>query len=292
MTSGNRETPRPRDRETRQPGNPATLITIALFILLIAFRASAHDFWIEPSTFRPAVGERVTAALRVGQKLKGDPLPRIPQLIDRFFIKGESGLEGPVVGRPGADPAGIALVTDAGLRWIGYQSNPYPVALEAPKFEDYLRDEGLERIVEERKRNGQSAAPGRERFYRCAKALLDTPGGTSAASHVFDAPLGFTLELVPRKNPYTIQPGGELPLTVLFRGKPIANILVVAMSKDDPDKGVRGRTDAKGRVTLKFAHAGFWLIKAVNMEAAPADAGVDWESWWASITFDLSGSVK
>jgi len=23
------------------------------------------------------------------------------------------------------------------------------------------------------------------------------------------------------------------------------------------------------------------------MEAAPADAGVDWESWWASITFDL-----
>jgi uncharacterized GH25 family protein len=273
---------------TWQPGNPHTRLVITIVIALLASRASAHDFWIEPSTFRPAVGERVTAALRVGQKLSGDPLPRIPTLIDRFVIKGESGVEGPVVGRPGADPAGMALVADAGLHWIGYQSNPYPVALEAPKFEDYLRDEGLERIIEARKKKGQSAAPGRERFYRCAKALLDTPAG--APSHVFDSPLGFTFEIVPRKSPYAIRPGGDLPLTLLFRGKPMVNILVVAMSKDDPEKAVRARTDAKGRVTLNLAHGGFWLIKAVHMEAAPADAGVDWESWWASITFDLSGS--
>lgn len=274
-------------------GNRYPRVIVATFVAFVALRAAGHDFWIEPSTFRPAVGERVMAALRVGQKLSGDPLPRIPQLIDRFVIKGESGVEGPVVGRPGADPAGIAFVGDAGLHWIGYQSNPYPVALEAPKFEDYLRDEGLERIIEERKKNGQSAAPGRERFYRCAKSLLDTPAGAAdGPSRVFDAPLGFTLELVPRKSPYAIQAGGELPLSLLFRGKPMANVLVVAMSKDDPDKAVRARTDAKGRVTLRLAHAGFWLIKAVHMEAAPADSGVDWESWWASITFDLSGSVK
>jgi hypothetical protein len=264
-------------------------VILATFIVLLSRAASAHDFWIEPSNFRPAVGERVTAALRVGQKLSGDPLPRIPSLIDRFVIKGESGVEGPMVGRPGADPAGIALIADSGLHWVGYQSNPYPVALESPKFEDYLRDEGLETIIEARKKKGQSSAPGRERFYRCAKSLLDTSFGKP--SHVFDVPLGFTFEIVPRKNPYAIRPGGELPVTLLFRGKPMANILVVAMSKDDPEKAVRARTDSKGRVTLKLAHAGFWLIKAVHMEAAPADAGVDWESWWASITFDLSGSA-
>lgn len=258
-----------------------TRFRIALFVALLAVRASAHDFWIEPSNFHPAVGDRVTAALRVGQKLAGDPLPNIPPLIDRFVLHG-SAAERPVVGRPGADPAGIAFIAEGGQHWIGYQSNAYPVALEGPKFEDYLRDEGLERIIDARKKNGQSAAPGRERFYRCAKALLDTPG-----SSVFDAPLGFTLELVPRKNPYAMKNSGDLPLALTFRGKPIANILVVAMSKDDPAKAVRARTDAKGRVTLPLAHAGFWLIKAVHMEAAPADAGVDWESWWASITFEL-----
>jgi uncharacterized GH25 family protein len=267
---------------TRQLGNPLLLLTIVL--AFIAISASAHDFWIEPSTFHPNVGDRVTAALRVGQKLAGDPMPRIPAFIDRFVIRGESGVEGPMIGRTGSDPAGIALISDAGLHWIGYQSTPYPVALEAVKFEDYLRDEGLERIVEARKKKGQSATPGRERFYRCAKSLLETGASSSRG---FDTPLGFTLELVPRKNPYAIRPGGELPLSLSFRGKPMANILVVAMSKSDPEKAVRARTDARGRVTLPLAHAGFWLIKAVHMEAAPADAGVDWESWWASITFDL-----
>jgi len=258
-----------------------TRFSIAIFVVLLAARASAHDFWIEPSNFHPAVGDRVTVALRVGQKLAGDPLPNIPPLIDRFVVRSSAG-ERPVVGRPGADPAGIAFIGEGGLHWIGYQSNAYPVALEGPKFEDYLRDEGLERIVDARKRNGQSAAPGRERFYRCAKALLETPG-----VEAFDTPLGFTLELVLRKNPYAMKSSGDLPLALTFRGKPIANVLVVAMSKDDPANAVRARTDAKGLVTLRIPHRGFWLIKAVHMEAAPADAGVDWESWWASITFEL-----
>jgi uncharacterized GH25 family protein len=258
-----------------------TRFAIALFVALAAVRASAHDLWIEPSTSHPAVGDRVTVALRVGQKLTGDPLPNIPPLIDRFVIRGSAG-ERPVVGRAGVDPAGMVFIAEGGLHWIGYQSNSYPVALEGAKFEDYLRDEGLERIVDARKKGGQSAAPGRERFYRCAKSLLDTPGAAT-----FDAPLGFTLELVPRKNPYAMKSAGDLPLALTFRGKPIANVLVVAMSKSDPEKAVRARTDAKGRVTLPLSHAGFWLIKAVHMEAAPAAAGVDWESWWASITFEL-----
>src|SRR5947209_3734138 len=221
-----------------------TRFAIAIFVASIAVSASAHDFWIEPSTFHPAVGDRVTAALRVGQKLAGDPLPNIPPLIDRFVLRG-SAAERLVVGRAGADPAGIAFIAEGGLHWIGYQSNPYPVALEGPKFDDYLRDEGLERIVDARKKNGQSAAPGRERFYRCAKALLDTAGAA-----VFDAPLGFTLELVPRKNPYAMKSAGDLPVGLTFRGKAIANVLVVAMSKDDPSKAVRARTDEKGRATL------------------------------------------
>lgn len=272
----------------------------SIFALILFFSpalpASAHDFWIEPSSFRPAPGTHVTAALRVGQKLMGDPLPRNPTLIDRFIFKGE-GPELPMQGAPGSDPAGSVLVSEAGLAWIGYQSHPYPVSLEAAKFEEYLREEGLERIVEQRARMGQSAHAGRERFYRCAKSLLDVTPGTEGAntkrrpakSGAFDTPLGFTLELVPHKNPYALASGGELPLSVLFRGKPMPGILVVAFNKSEPEKKVSARTDARGAVKLKFARPGFWLVKAVQMEAAPPGAGVDWESWWASITFDLPG---
>jgi uncharacterized GH25 family protein len=256
---------------------------LALTIAALAPIAFAHDLWIEPSSFRPAVGERVTVALRVGQNLRGDPMPRIPALIERFILKGASR-EIPVIGRAGADPAGLTVVGEPGLQWIGYQSTPYPMTMEAQKFEAYLKDEGLERIIAERARTGQQAAPGRERFYRCAKSLLEVAGSSETP-----APLGFTLELQPRKNPYALHSGDALPLSLTYRGKPIANVLVVALRKDAPEKSVRARTDAAGRVTLRLDGAGFWLIKAVHMQAAPPDSGVDWESWWASMTFDLQG---
>lgn len=263
------------------------LVALALLVPRLAW---AHDLWIEPSTFRPAAGENVTASLRVGQKLHGEPLPLIPMLVDRFVLRGK-GADIPMNGFRGVpDPAGYVRVSEAGLHWIAYQSHAYPVVLEARKFEeDYLAAEGLERIVKERAGKGQSAAPGRERFYRCAKSLLEVPGEKRAKTPgVFDVPLGFTLELVPRKNPYAIRAGGELPLVLLFHGKPIADVLVVAMSKGDPNNAVSSRSDRKGLVTLHLDRPGFWLVKAVHMEPAPPDAGVDWESWWASITFDLS----
>ena len=216
-------------------------------------------------------------ALRVGENLSGEPMPRIPPLIERFML-GDSE----VVGRSGVDPAGVAVVAKPGPQWIGYQSKAYPLTLEGPKFEDSLKAEGLERVIAERKKKGQSAAPGRERFYRSAKSLLDVPGATAPV----DQPLGLTLELVPLRTPKS---GEALPLSLTFRGKPVGNVLVVAMRKGASERAVRARTDAKGRVTLRLADPGFWLIKAVHMEAAPPNAGVDWESWWASMTFDLQG---
>lgn len=255
-------------------------------LALIAPTAFAHDLWIEPSSFHPAVGERITVSLRVGQHLQGEPMPRIPPLIDRFMLKGESR-EIPVVGRPGADPAGMTVVGETGPQWLGYQTSAYPMTIDAQKFEAYLKEEGLERISAERAKKGQSAAPGRERFYRCAKALLDVPAANASKAKA-DVPLGFTLELIPRKNPYALRAGDTLPLSLTFRGKPIANVLVVAMRKEAPEKPVHARTDAAGRVSLRLDATGFWLIKAVHMQAA-SDAGVDWESWWASMTFDLQG---
>jgi uncharacterized GH25 family protein len=249
-----------------------SLLVVAALVVPPLF---AHDLWIEPSSFHPAVGDRLTIALRVGQDLDGEPMPRIPPLIERFTLAGID-----VGGRSGADPAGVAVVAKPGSQWIAYQSKAYPVTLDAKKFEDYLREEGLERVIAVRKKRGQSAAPGRERFYRCAKSLLDVRG----ADAPLDVPIGQTLELVPLHMPQIDQ---VLPVALSFRGKPIADVLVVAIRKGAPERVVRARTDAKGRVVLRLTDPGVWLIKAVHMEAAPPNAGVDWESWWASMTFEL-----
>src|SRR4051794_2419042 len=131
----------------------------------------AHDFWLEPSTFSPQSGQIIGVKLRVGQDLLGDPVPRMAALVNQFVFDDGGGRK-PLVGREGADPAGLLRVAEPGLLVIGYFSNPSAVELPAEKFNQYLRDEGLDGIVALRARRNQTGAAGHEVFLRCAKSLV------------------------------------------------------------------------------------------------------------------------
>ncbi len=259
------------------------VLLVAAFASLSA-RGFAHDFWIEPSTFRPALGSELAVSLRVGQDFRGDPVPRNPSLIRTFVLVSGAG-ERPVDGLPGADPAGLVKITDPGILWIGYRSGRSPVTLEAEKFEKYLSDEGLDKIVEVRKSRGESGKPGREVFSRSVKSML-VAGGPGAGAG-FDRPLGLTLELVPEKNPAAVGPEGKLPLRLLYESRPLEGALIVAMNQAEPAKKLTARTDARGKATLLLRERGVWLVKAVHMIPAPAGVDADWESVWTSLTFEV-----
>lgn len=264
-------------------------LTIALAATVLAWSATplrAHDAWIEPTAFRPGTGAIVGARLRVGQDLIGDPLPRDSTRIWQFIVE-DAGGRRPLVGRDGEDPAGWLRTNAPGLLVIGYHSNPSAVAETAEKFDQYLAEEGLEAIAAERTRRGETGAV-RELFSRCAKSLvLAGETGTTPA----ERPLGFTLELVSERNPYGLHAGQELPIRLTYEGRPLAGTLVVAINRDAPYGKLRARSDADGRVRFQLPRGGMWLIKAVHMIRAPSGAAADWESFWASLTFDLPVSA-
>jgi len=263
----------------------------ALLALLAAPALSAHDFWIEPSAFRPAIAQRVAVRLRVGQDFKGDPVPRDLKLLKRFVLVGPTmGLNGEtaVPGVPNTEPAGFLSFPAPGLYTIVYTSNPEPVQLDAGKFNDYLSQEGLESIRELRARRGQSEAPDREIFSRCAKALI-AAGDAQAAPAGWNREMGMRLELIPGENPYRLPGDQILPVRLLYDGKPLPGALVTAFTKDRPGAKISARSDAKGRVALKIDRPGTWLVKAVHMIPAPRGSGADWESFWASLTFEAPG---
>ena len=125
--------------------------------------------WIEPTTFSPQPGQIVGVRLRVGQHLLGDPLPRAPALIDQFVVEDATGRK-PVIGRDGSDPAGLLRVTSSGTLVIAYGSHPSAVELPAAKFNEYLKEEGLDHVAAIRSsrtgwgpvRTARSDAPGQE----------------------------------------------------------------------------------------------------------------------------------
>lgn len=266
-------------------------LTLALLFALGALPASAHDFWIVPSSFRPAVASPLAFRLRVGEYLKGDPVPRDPSQVERFALlgPGAAGTETPIGAPPGSDPAGFVRMGEAGLYTVVYRSHRTRIDLPPDKFEEALRREGLEKILDLRKSRGESLKPSTEVFSRCAKALLlvGAPQAAAPADTGFDRPVGMPLEILPEKNPYDLKAGDEIPVRLLYQGKPLAGALVIALGLHQTDARIAARSGKDGRVRLRLPDAGFWLIKAVHMVPAPPETGVDWESLWASLTFDL-----
>jgi uncharacterized GH25 family protein len=119
-------------------------------------------------------------------------------------------------------------------------------------------------------------------FSRCAKSLV-LSGSPSEMQG--DRQLGFTLELVAERNPYTLRAGQDLPVRLTYQNRPLAGALIVAMNRLNRSEKLSARTDSDGRVRLRLRPGGMWLIKSVHMIPAPADSGAEWASFWASLTF-------
>jgi hypothetical protein len=261
----------------------ARWIGAIMVTLSVTVPVTAHDFWIEPTSYLPEPGRIIGIRARVGDGFLGDPVPRDSSILEQMVVEDASGRR-PVFGRDGADPAGLLRVTAPGLHAIGYFGKPSRVELAAGKFNTYLQEEGLEAIAAARARLNQSDAGVREQFTRCAKTLV-LLGAPSPDQR--DRALGCALELVAERNPYALEPGQTLPVRLTYNGRPIEGVLVVAMNRRRASEKISARSDRDGRVRLVLPAGGTWLIKAVHMVPAPADADADWSSYWASLTFEL-----
>lgn len=263
------------------PGPGAlTRIILTAAALLAAAGAQAHDFWIEPSTFHPLPGTTVAIGLRVGQNFIGDEVPYFSRSIEKFSIWQGSG-EQPIDGADGITPAGVLRADTGTTAVIAYASTGSDIELPADKFEEYLRLYGLDAIIAARTERGERAKPGRERFFRYAKALLT---GKDTSPRVTQAE-GLAYEIVPDSDP--TRAFAPFRGHLLYEGAPLAGALVVAILHSDPKVQLSARTDAHGAFMFKLPRGGIWLIKSVHMVRASYFSGEDWDSLWASLTFDM-----
>lgn len=151
------------------------------------------------------------------------------------------------------------------------------------EFEKYLTDEGLERNLALASKRWKLGRGILEVYTRCAKSFIKA--GNPAvpwSDHVF----GFPLELIAESSPYTSDKDRALRVRLLYRGKPLEAALVVAFNKSNPQEKLKRRTDKDGRATLPLTQNGIWLVTSVHMIPAPLLSRADWESFWASLTFE------
>jgi uncharacterized GH25 family protein len=248
---------------------------MASLALLVPGVAPAHDFWIMPSRFAAAAGAAIELDLRVGDAFPGESYPRDPRHVRRFVVAGTtSGVE--VGGRAGAVPAG-RTTSPGGPLVVAYYSRPTWTELAPGAFDSYLFSVGLDDLVGERAARGESHTPGRERFVRCAKALVGDADGIAR-----DVGMKLPFEIRARALPSPDSPHVEVLL--LFRGRPLPRALVRALSPRVPDAPPTVRTDASGRARFGPLGSGVWVIAATHATRLRHDRRADWGSYWASLS--------
>lgn len=256
---------------------------LVLLPVLAALPARSHDFWIRPSRHHAAAGEVVKVHLKVGEHMKGDPVRRNPARMEAFVAVGPFGVQ-PLPGLDGSDPAGLLKTGDPGTYVLAYRGRPSRLELPAAKFEAYLREEGLESVIAQRRAAGTSSQPGREHFIRYAKALVQVGDRRDTG---FGRTLGLRLELVPEVNPQVPAAARGLPVRLLFEGAPLPGAKLVAQLEGEPALQVTVRSDAEGRAVLPLERPGRWMVKAVHMVPVKGEPDADWESLWASLSFEV-----
>lgn len=243
--------------------------------------AGAHDYWIQADPYNADPATEVAVTLHVGTNLVGHTLPNITDWY-RDFSYIHQGQRLPMPGETGDDPAGRLPVDKAGLYVIGYENLAEYLIMQAPKFNAYLEEEGLQAIAKQREAAGSDDQAGREYYQRCAKSFVrsgDEPIPLSALQQA----LGYRLEIIPLSNPYDDH---ELKVQLLYDGKPQPGLLVIGFTRAQPERRQNVRTDENGEATLYMNRDGEWIVKAVHMVPYPERDDAEWLSFWASLTFE------
>ena len=259
---------------------------LTLSLALAAAPAAAHDFWLQPTRFQVAPNAPLGATFLVGHAALRERWNNNDRIVVmKAFVAGRAT----DLRRDLQSGGNVDLVTRfaaPGIHVLGMQSNYAFSDLPAIRFNDYAKEEGLALITAARQRSGKNGVPGRERYSRRAKSLIQVGTQTAANQSFATRPIGLKLEIVPDRNPYALDASRMLPVHVLYNGRRLANATVKLTNLGNDAKPLAvAVTDRAGRVRFRIPANGNWLINVVWGEPVAGNQRFDFDTTFSSLTF-------
>jgi LysM repeat protein len=246
-----------------------------------------HDSWLVPQKFKLQPGEVLTIMANTGMDFPKSLNAVLPERLNYaavvgkalelnmtdLRVQGNSLLSTCILKNPGTYVAAIAL-------------KPRKISLSATEFNEYLLHDGLADIYELRKQEGILDKNAVEYYSKYPKTVIQVG---NRLDNTPTQPLNLPLEIVPVVNPYTLKKGDKLSVTVFFKGKTLTG---QELAWSFPGQGEKfagtTKTDSKGRALVPLEKKGPYVIRLTHMEWVRQKTH-EWESYWASLTFFVSG---
>jgi uncharacterized GH25 family protein len=249
---------------------------------------SAHDLFIKLTSSFIRPGAAVRAPVLNGTFSSSTNAVARARIADVSLVTpdGRKTLDTTVVDA-GGDTTFLALRTGAaGTYVVGLSVRPNSIDLSGKDFTGYLEEEALTGVIAARRQTGTSADSVTERYSKHVKAVFQVGDRRTDG---FQTVFGYPAELIPLDNPYSLEAGGTLRVRCLVNGQPTAGLAVLAGGRR-PDgsrlKRLEVASNAEGIAAVPLSSRGHWYVKFIHM-AKVDDGDVDYESTWATLTFEV-----
>lgn len=260
---------------------------LMLTILLAGtWAVEAATWWILPSNYFFEVGETARIGFVQGEEFKAEPWPLTQSQVVRLeHYRAGLGVKDLRASIQNDDRERLTIKFDrAGTQLFALQSATQFKAWDATEFNAFLEENGLEYILAKRKENGTHDKPAGERLGVYTKLLLQV-GDTF--DEVYKKAVGFPLEIIPERNPYSLQSGDVMRFKILKDGKPVFGVRVKVWNRKDNRTTLQNiYTEKDGTMETRLSSAGPWMISVVQTEPSKT-AGAEWDTSSASFVFGI-----
>ena len=260
-------------------------ILLTIFFLTLLTLAGAHEFWLQPSRFLFTVGEKLLVSFLVGENFMGEPWDlrkhRIEKLELHQLTKSRDLADS--VKEGAKDNLQITL-REEGTHMLLMQSNNAFAEMEGEKFNAYLKEDGLDEVLDHRQRTNTLSTSAKESYARYSKLLIQVG---DKKDDTYKKVAGFPVEIIPEKNPYALKIGDVIRFKILFQGKPSFGTKVRVWNRFDNRTTVQNiYTEKDGTMETRLSGKGPWMVSVVKMIPSK-QVGSDWQSYWGSLVFGV-----
>lgn len=243
-----------------------------------------HEFWLQPVKYFISAGERMTARFVVGENFQGEPWDLKKHRIEKLEVHEAAGMRS-VIDSLNIE-AGLfqSSFADAGTKMLVIQSNSAFIELAGDKFNEYLKEDGLDEVYAVREKAKLLQAPARELYSRHSKLFIQVG---DKLDDVYQKIAGLPIEIVPTKNPCELKKGDEVHFHVIFKGKPLFGAKVRIWNRFDNRTTIQNiYTEKDGSISMRISNSGAWMVSVVKMVPSQ-DSKADWQSYWGSLVFGI-----
>ncbi len=270
------------------------ILLTALALLFFIGTLNAHTLFLKLSTYFLAPHTDVTIALVNGTFDKSENAITRNRMRDVRIVGPGDEVVYPDTTQ-WRDEDNMALLDfktgEVGTYVVGVSTTVSRIDLSANDFNEYLEHDGVLDILAARKQEGALGEDARERYSKHVKAIIQVG---QERTDTYTHRLGYPSEIVPLSNPYDLGVGDTFEILVMIDGQPVAGQLIYASHEGyhghDGEGGhliaVETRTDDQGKARFNLEAAGRWYVTVIHMVKVDEE-GVDYESKWASLTFEI-----